>query len=201
MIMAASVHPSRSPTRTRIEHAVLDHLAIADEEVVIDVLTRATQRRMTSPDRLRDTLADRIRHPHRSLIVDVLTDVDDGVQSPLERRYLQDVERAHRLPAGLRNRRESDGVRAKYHDVRYGDFSTVVELDGRAAHRPENAFRDLRRDNVLALAGETVLRFGWRDVVGQPCAVAAQVAEALRRHGWSGGGSACSDACILRAAA
>ena len=198
---AGSMHPSRSPARTRVEHSVLDHLAAAAEEVVIDVLIRATQRRLTSPARLRDTLAGRNRHPHRSLIGDVLADVADGVQSPLERRYLVDVERAHRLPTGLRNRQESDGARAKYHDVRYGDFSLVVELDGRAAHHPEDAFRDLRRDNVLALAGETVLRFGWRDVVGRPCAVAAQVAQALRLHGWSGDGRGCSDACTLRAAA
>lgn len=201
MTAAASVHPSRSPTRTRIEHAVLDHLSAAGEEVVIDVLIRATQRRLTSPARLRNTLADRTRHPHWSLIIDVLVDIADGVQSPLERRYLPKVERAHRLPAGLRNRREDDGARAKYHDVRYGEFSTVVELDGRAPHRLEDAFRDLRRDNVLALADETVLRFGWRDVVGRPCAVAAQVAEALCRHGWSGAGRACSHACTLRTAA
>ncbi len=196
--LAAAVHPSRTPTRTRIEHSVLDHLAAGDEGAVIDLLIRVTQRRLTTPERLLDTLAGRARHPHRWLIGDVLADVADGVQSPLERQYRRDVEGAHRLPSGHRNRREYDGRRSKYHDVRYGGYATVVELDGRAAHRPEDAFRDLRRDNALALSGETVLRFGWRDVVTRPCLVAAQVAQALERGGWTGGGRACSDACALR---
>lgn len=82
VVTAESVHPSRTPRRTRIEHSVLGYLDSAGPEPVIDVLTRVVQRRMTTAARLRDALIERGRHPHRSLIVDVLTDVEQGVQSP-----------------------------------------------------------------------------------------------------------------------
>ncbi len=199
--LPAAAHPSRSPARTRIEHSVLDHLQCAAPETVVDVLTRSTQRRMTTAARLRNSLAERRRHPNRALIAEVLAEVEQGVQSPLERRYLRDVERAHDLPAAVRNRHETVGRQNRYRDVRYRDWSLIVELDGRAAHPAEGAFRDLRRDNELALSGDAVLRFGWRDVVGRPCAVAAQVALALGRHGWSGRPRPCGAGCSLRIAA
>lgn len=194
---AESVHPSRSPRRTRFEHSVLDHLDGARPEVVVDVLTRSTQRRMTNAARLREALAERGRHANRSLIVDVLAEVDQGVQSPLERRYLRDVERAHGLPRGIRNRPEKVGAATRYRDVRYAGHALVVELDGWSAHPPQGAFRDHRRDNELVLSGQTVLRFGWTDVVGRPCDVAAQVAAALRVRGWPGAARICRSHCIL----
>ena len=46
---------------------------------MIDVLTSSTQRRLTTAARLRDALADRLRHPHRSLITEVVTEVAEGV--------------------------------------------------------------------------------------------------------------------------
>jgi len=36
---------------------------------------------------------------HRSLVLDLLAETASGVHSPLEQRYLHDVERAHGLPA------------------------------------------------------------------------------------------------------
>ena len=126
-------HPAASPTRTRLEHSVLDHIEIAETEVVIDVITRSVQRRLTTATRVRVALEHRSRHPHRLLIAEVLTDVEQGAQSPLERRYLRDVERAHGLPRGIRNAAESSALRTRYRDVRYLRWSTVVELDGRVA--------------------------------------------------------------------
>ncbi len=77
----------------------------------------------------------------------------------------------------------------------------VVELDGRAAHPITEAFRDLRRDNSLVLAGETVLRFGWVDVATRPCAVAGQVGQVLRRGGWAGRPRPCGPRCGIADAA
>lgn len=201
VVTAESIHPNRSPRRTRIEHSVLDHLDGARAEIVIDVLTRATQRRMTNAVRLRNALAERGRHSRRSLIADVLSEVEQGVQSPLERRYLRDVERAHRLPRGVRNRAEKTGAATRYPDVRYPGRNLVVELDGQSAHPAEDAFRDHRRDNELALSGDTVLRFGWWDVVARPCEVAGQVAAALRGRGWPGETRPCHTSCALIRAA
>jgi very-short-patch-repair endonuclease len=70
-----------------------------------------------------------------------------------------------------------------YRDVRYPQWKTIVELDGREAHPPDEKFRDLRRDNRAAIAGDASLRYGWRDVAGDPCAVAAQVALLLTNRG------------------
>ena len=195
------VHPSRSPTRTRLEESVLDHLEIAGPATVIDILTRSAQRRLTTAGRLRNALADRARHPHRRLIEEVLVDVDKGVQSPLERRYLREVERAHGLPRGHRNRAEHNESATKYRDVRYGPWCTVVELDGEAAHPPDEAFRDLDRDNLLTLAGDATLRFGWHDIATRPCVVAAQVAQALQGRGWPGAPRPCSSGCSVLPAA
>ena len=44
----------------------------------------------------------------------------------------------------------------------------------------------MRRDNAAAVDGRTVLRYGWADVAGRPCEVAAQVADVLRAAGWRG---------------
>ena len=71
---------------------------------------------------------------------------------------------------------------------------TVVELDGRAAHPADEAFRDHRRDGA-AVAGDVVLRYGWRDVVDHPCQVAAEVAAVLQRRGWSGTPLPCGPRC------
>jgi hypothetical protein len=81
------------------------------------------------------------------------------------------------------------------HDVRYEPFSTVVELDGREAHPVEESFRDLRRDNTGTVAGDRMLRYGWRDVAGRACEVAMQVGDVLHAQGWTGRLRQCGPAC------
>ncbi len=193
------VHPAVAPPRMRIEAAVLDQAAIGTELAAVDVVLRAIQRRLTTAARVRDVLARRHRHQWRRLLLEVTSDAAQGVASPLERRYLRDVERPHGLPVGQRNRQEPGGAgRHEYRDVRYLRWQTVVELDGREAHPPEEAFRDLRRDNRAVVDGDSVLRYGWRDVIGSPCLVARQVDAVLRARGWGGAAGACSAECTVR---
>ena len=111
----------------------------------------------------------------------LLTDVADGVESPLELRYLREVERPHGLPRGKRQHR----ARGTARDVYYSEFATVVELDGRIGHEGAGVLRDMRRDNRSALFGEATLRYGWADVTERPCLVAAEVAAVLSRRGWT----------------
>jgi hypothetical protein len=136
---------------------------------------------------------------HRPLLCDLLGQVREGVQSPLELRYRRDVERAHGLPSGARNRPERVGGTGapRYRDVRYRGYSLVVELDGEAAHPLELRWRDRLRDNDTALAGDMTLRYGWVEIVTRRCLVAAQVAGGLRRGGWSGEPRGCGPACAL----
>jgi len=186
------------PARSASTPAVLDVSETARPVVVVDIVLRSIQRRLTTALRLRAALSSRPRHRHRALLHIVLDDADSGVHSQLQRRYLRDVERRHRLPSGRRNRAErGSGASNRYRDVRYRQWGTVVELDGRAAHPADEAFRDHRRDNAAAVAGDVVLRYGWRDVVGHPCQVAAEVAAVLQGRGWSGTPSPCGPGCRL----
>ena len=198
----AHLHPSAAPPRTRLEVALLDQCDAETHAGAVHLVLTAIQRRLTTADRVREALRARSRHTWRALLREVLAEADAGVASPLERRYRRGVELRHRLPAGLRNgpERAPDGARL-YRDVRYAPWRVVVELDGREAHPASGAFRDLRRDNLAAVAGDTVLRYGWRDVAGRPCGVAAQVAYVLTERGWAGGAEPCAPGCAVRAVA
>jgi hypothetical protein len=194
-----NLHPSALPPRTRLEDTVLDVADNeSDTESMLSLVFRVTSGRLTTAGRLRSALAQRSRHRWRLLLKQVLADVDDGVASALERRYAHDVERAHGLPHGERNRAEpAPGGGNWYRDVRYPKCATVVELDGREAHSADQHFRDLRRDNHAAVQGEAVLRYGWRDVAGRPCTVAEQVADVLHAQGWTGTPHPCGPSCPI----
>jgi hypothetical protein len=71
------------------------------------LITTAVQRRMTTARRLRRELDGRARQRHRALLLDLLFDVGVGAESPIELRYLRDVERPHGLPKGTRQQSRS----------------------------------------------------------------------------------------------
>lgn len=195
-------HPAAEPPRLRVEEAVLD---VADEakrpEVAVDVVIRAVQRRLTTAARLRDSLAERPRHRWRKLLGLVLEEVVVGVRSALERLFLKDVERRHGLPPGRYNPLERVSKRRRdtrrYRDVRYEAWRLVVEIDGAEAHLPEDEHEDHRRDNAVAASGRSSLRYGWREIAGEPCLVAEEVAQSLIVRGWGGGPVPCGPGCPL----
>jgi very-short-patch-repair endonuclease len=195
---AVARHPLRTPPQTRIEETVVDLTQVsATLGEALGWITRACGRRLTRSDRIREVLAARKKVRWREELLAVLTDVADGAQSSLELHYLRDVERAHRLPRGSRQLAVRRPGGRWYDDVRYALFGVTVELDGRAAHPDEARWRDMRRDNAAAVDGRRVLRYGWADVAGQPCAVAAQVATVLRASGWSGTARRCGTQCTV----
>lgn len=55
----------------------------------------------------------------------------------------------------------------------------------------------MRRDNETTLSGRTTLRYGWRDVVGEPCVAAGQVALARQQRGWPGSLRRCGANCSI----
>jgi len=181
--LARRRHPARLPPVVRLEETVIDLIdrPVTTQDAAIDLLLRACQRRLTQPDRLLAAAGERAKMRHRALMVDVLADVSEGVQSALERRYLRDVERAHGLPRAERNRPERTRAersrgRRSYRDVRYMRYGLVVELDGRAAHPGEDRERDDLRDNALVEEEDTrTLRYGWRSVASRPCKTAGRV--------------------------
>lgn len=174
-----------SPPRLSVEQTVLD-LCRLEPERSAHWVTQAVGARRTTVVRLRTELADLQRHPARRQLGQLLADVGQGAQSPLELVYLRDIERAHGLPAGRRQAR-SGGF---WVDVAY-DLGLMVELDGRRGHGGADAFRDMDRDNFHAMHGIGTLRFGWQQCQAEPCRVATMVAVRLQALGWVGEMSSC----------
>ena len=131
----------------------------------------------------------------RGWVTAALRDAADGVHSPLERRYVHGVERAHGLPPARRQARRRHGSGNRYLDNLYEPFRLCVELDGNAAHPAEGRWRDTRRDNANLAQGVRTLRYGWPDVTEYRCRTAAEIAEVLRRQGWTGTLRRCGPAC------
>jgi hypothetical protein len=179
-------HPSLTPPQTRVEDTVLD---LAESAATLDDaygwITRALGRRLTTQARLRAAICRRSRLRWRRELTQALTADFEGAHSSLEHRYLRDVERPHALPRGRRQAQARRGTRTEYRDVLYDEYDVAVELDGRAAHPGDRRWLDIYRDNAAAADGVLTLRYGWVDVTQRPCLVAAQVAEVLRRRGFS----------------
>jgi hypothetical protein len=179
------VRPARSvqdPPRLTVESTVLDLADVRDAGEVIQLITTAVQRRLTTVRKLRRELDGRARHRHRALLRDLLFDVGIGAESPIELRYLRDVERPHGLPKSTRQQSRS-GL-PYLTDVDYEEYRVIVELDGRVGHEGVGRFRDMDRDNRHALVDALTLRYGSYDVTARSCGVAYQVylALAARRY-------------------
>ena len=72
-----------------------------------------------------------------------------------------------------------DGM-ALHPDFRFVGTKVFVELDGWSYHGDRQAFeRDRQRDQLLTAAGNTVLRFTWRQVIHQPWRVVATLRRVL----------------------
>ncbi len=196
--LAVARHPTRLPPQTRIEETVVDLTQVSRTlEQALGWVTKACGRRLTRSDRIVEAIAARKKVRWRDELLAAAGDAGTGSHSPLELRYLRDVERVHRLPTGIRQHAVARPGGRHYDDVRYAEFGVVVELDGRTTHPDEARWRDMRRDNASVLSGCRTLRYGWADVAGQPCEVAAQVANVLRSAGWRGTARPCRPTCAV----
>ncbi|WP_231930277.1 hypothetical protein [Friedmanniella luteola] len=147
-------------------------------------MTRAARLRVARPEELLGAL-DRCKLPScRQRLTDLLQDVAEGLESPLELAHLRDVERAHGLPKGRRNQYRG-GLRHRS-DVGYDAYGVLVELDGRLGHADDGGrFRDFRRDDDFAVRSLVTLRYGWHDVSDLPCDIAQQVGTVITARGWT----------------
>lgn len=172
-----------NPPRIGIEDVVLD-LAAAEDDVgrAVTWVTSAVQSRLTTAARIRRAMQARHFVRHRGFLERLLSDVEGGVRSALELSYLRDVERAHGLPPGTRQRKR----RRTETDVWYEEFGLLVELDGKVGHTGSGRFRDMRRANSATSDGLATLRYGHADVFGCPCEVAQEVGHNLALRGWTG---------------
>lgn len=173
-----------APARTLVDDTVLDLCGAArDEAEVVAVLTAAWQRR-TTPARVRSALERRQRLANRRLVVGLLAEIADGVCSPLELRWIRNVELPHGLPTPKRQFRLPSGAFA---DGAYEEFKVLLELDGERYHKGARRFRDWRRDNLSSEDGWLTLRYGWHDSgAGEACGTAGNLGRVLQNRGWDG---------------
>lgn len=150
------------------------------------------------PDSVLEAIARRGRLRNRAMVLAMLSEVTNGIESPLEMRYRRDVERAHGLPRATAQKRERVGGRWIRADRVYVPCRVRVELDGQLAHPFGTTDDDVWRDNAVLLAtGDVTLRYRWRHVAVMPCHAAIQVATALRARGWGGVPRPCGPGCPL----
>ena len=186
------------PPRLRVEAALLRVASQArTEDRAVSVLADGCQSGATTPARLAGELELTPGLPRHGLLAEILVDVTAGALSPLERRYLRDVERAHGLPrAGRQLPDLVDGSRVR-RDVEYVAQATDIELDGRLGHdAAEDRWDDLDRDLGSAAAGRLTLRLGWRQVL-QPCRAAFTIGRILAARGWCGDVRPCGPHCTI----
>jgi hypothetical protein len=183
--------------RTTVEDTVLDLINAAQTfDDAYAWICRALGRQITAPVLLRKALARRTRIRWRTWITEALDDAAKGINSPLERRYVNGVERAHGLPKAKRQAKRRVGSGNIYLDNIYEGYGVCVELDGAATHPNEGRWKDTDRDNAnLASYGTRTLRYGWVATTEKRCRTAQQVADTLRRNGWTGTLRPCGPSC------
>jgi hypothetical protein len=129
---------------------VLDLCASASNDAAVIGFLTLSIPRLTNSRRLAGALERRTRIAHRRLIADIIAETAIGVQSPLEFRWIKQVERPHRLPIPTRPYQLPSGTVAA---GAYEEFRVLLELDGRRYHDGEHRFRDWRRDNLSSEDG------------------------------------------------
>jgi hypothetical protein len=193
-----TMHPVLSPPRTSVEDTVLDLTqGCASFDDAFNWLCRAVGRGLTTPERLRAAAGERSRLRWRPDLMIAVGDIAVGVRSPLERGYVNKVERAHGLPEAERQARIVIGGQTRYIDNLYRRALLAVELDGRVAHPPEQRWADSHRDNAHAALGILTLRYNWPDVDSRPCAAAVEVAGLLTVRGTAVQLRRCGPACSI----
>lgn len=147
-----------------------------------------------------DAAERRGRFRNSGLLREVVADVAQGIESPLERRYHRDVERRHGLPrARLQVTQAVRGLWIRA-DAVYDAYGVRAELDGDLGHPGGRTDADTWRDNAVVLVtGQVTLRYRWRHVAADPCGTAAQVATALTKGGWRSTPRPCSPSCAVHA--
>jgi hypothetical protein len=185
--------------RTTVEDTVLDLITAASTfDEAYGWISAAVGEDCSTVAALRQALAGRSRIRWRAWLTEALGDSADGVNSPLERRYARDVERAHGLPKATRQARRRVGSGAIYLDNLYEGYQLCVELDGAAAHPAKGRWRDAARDNANIAADNTrTIRFGWVAVTELRCQSAQLVANSLRNSGWQGVPRPCAGGCSV----
>lgn len=169
---------------TTVARTLVDLFLIADRLTATWATEYAVRSGMVSLDEVRDVAMAPLGLPGIRRVRDVFREIEPASESPLEtaiRLVLADAD----LPRPTVQLPVRDGAgRVIYRvDLGFGPERVAVEADGRAVHEaPEALLRDRWRQNHLANAGWTVLRFTWHDATTRPAYVIHTVRRALTGH-------------------
>jgi hypothetical protein len=185
-LLAQAVHPVMAPPCTRVEFTILDLIdEAATFEEAYDWICRGIGRRRTTSARLREAMATRPRMRWRKEL-ELAFGEAAGLMSVLERRYVRGVERPHGLPTATRQARVWQSTGNRYLDNLYQEYRACVEIDGAAAHPPDEQWRDKDRDRWNAVHhGIGTIRIGVLNLrtPQAQCITAAEVATWLANRG------------------
>lgn len=122
----AARHPVKLPPCTRVVDTVIDLTQSArTTDEAVSWLSRGCGKRLTTPERLAAAIRERRKLRRRRELLYAVGDAAEGDHSLFEIRYHRNVERAHGLPKGKRQRRRVAGSRIEYIDVVYREFDTI----------------------------------------------------------------------------
>jgi very-short-patch-repair endonuclease len=160
---------------TTVARTLLDLADAVDRSGLERALEQAEILRLVDLASLQDVLARADGRHGAPMLRAVLADHDPGsalTRSELERRFLK-LCRDAALPSPRVNARvrvDGDGFEV---DFSWPGRRLIAELDGFGTHGTRAAFeRDCRRDRLLQLGGRRVVRFTWRQLVGEPDEIA-----------------------------
>lgn len=169
------VHHRRVPTTT-IAQAALDFSATAPVSTVLQALAEADYRRLLEPADLRAvcgrgrpgsaTLTLALRR-HEPALAKTKSELERAFRALCRRGEIPDYEVNHRLC----------GIEV---DAFWPALDVVVELDGAQGHAtPAQMRRDRQRDLMLRVAGYTVLRYSYDQIINEPEEVLADLRAVL----------------------
>lgn len=162
--------PVTSPPRT-----IIDLAAEASDEDLEEALAVAQMQGLASADEVRAAMHRAPGRKGAARLVRMLDNPAGFTRSEAERR-LRGLLRAADLPQPQVNM----PLLGHVVDFLWSAPKLVVEVDGFAFHSSRRSFeRDRRRDQTLIAAGYSVIRITWRQLVEEPYAVIARIAQAI----------------------
>ncbi|MFN2616400.1 MAG: DUF559 domain-containing protein [Thermoleophilaceae bacterium] len=164
---------------TTVARTLLDLAEQVDRRGLVRAVERAEELRLFDAGAVEETLARAAGRAGASALATAIAGwrpEGSFTRSELERRFFELCSGAN-LPAPVANARlELPGGSLEV-DFLWREASLVVETDGHRFHGTRHAFeRDRRRDQRLLLAGYSVARFTWRQLLERP----AEVTSTLR---------------------
>ena len=172
--------PCTAPARSVIDAA---QWARSDDEART-IIAASFQQRLVSGDEIDGVLGRLPVINRRALIISTVADARTGSETVSELDLLR-ICRDAGLPLPSRQVFRIDATgRPRYLDAVFDEWNVRIEIDGGQHMFVEEYWRDMERQNDLAIPGEVTLRFPAWKVRERPADVAARIRRALVRAGW-----------------